>query len=254
MISVELPLFTRNLLMLNPSIVSMMTRGSSYGCFTPLASSFKKTMFTTSLFLCFVCGIIWTQLTDLFCDFLRHLKKPPIIRPPLIILTSNIASFGRSCGLSSSLGLSSILVRFSCFGVYMCLFLRNSAIFLSRSTLLSVLWGLSTRQCNARALNGNGNTFSCFLHYVNCLMAWPSKLMVVLNLHQDLVNRHYQGCKVYHFLSLFVLRWVIFSFPLLPFQVILGAWLGCSRFAHLYCRKSILCIRVFFSLYKQIHH
>lgn len=44
MISAELPLSARIHLVLNRSIMSMMTRGSSCDCFTPLASSFKKTI------------------------------------------------------------------------------------------------------------------------------------------------------------------------------------------------------------------
>ena len=32
--------------------------------------------------------------------------------------------------------------------------------------------------------------------------------MVVLNLHQDLVNRHFQGCEIYHFTGLIILSLV----------------------------------------------
>lgn len=44
MMSVELPLSTKIFLVLNPSIMSMITKGLSRGCFTPHASSFKKTI------------------------------------------------------------------------------------------------------------------------------------------------------------------------------------------------------------------
>ena len=47
--SAELPLSTRILLVLNPSIMTIMTRGLSWGCFIPLASSSKKYM---SWFVC----------------------------------------------------------------------------------------------------------------------------------------------------------------------------------------------------------
>ena len=40
--STELPLLMRIRLALNPFIISMMTRGSSCGCFMPLASSSKN--------------------------------------------------------------------------------------------------------------------------------------------------------------------------------------------------------------------
>ena len=40
----ELPLSMRICLVLNPSIISMMTRGSSCGFFTPLASSSENRM------------------------------------------------------------------------------------------------------------------------------------------------------------------------------------------------------------------
>ena len=104
MISVEPPLSTRIILVLNPSIISLMTKGSSCGYFTPLASSFEKTMSVASLLQCFIGGIMWTLLTCLYYDFLRDLKEPPVIGPPLIILILPFASFGPSCGLSLSFG------------------------------------------------------------------------------------------------------------------------------------------------------
>ena len=115
----------RRFLVLNPSIISIMTIGLSCGCFTPLASSSEKTMSVASLLWCFVGGIIWTLLTCLYCDFLRDLKDPPIVRPPLIILISPIAVFSPSHGLSSSLDFSSDLVWSSCFGRLYVFFLTN---------------------------------------------------------------------------------------------------------------------------------
>ena len=121
----ELPLSTKIILVLNLSIMSMMAKGSSCGCFTLLASSSKKTMFVASLFLCVDGGIMWTLLTYLYCGFLRDLNEPLVVGPPLIILIFPMALFSLSCGLSSSLGLSSDLVRFSYFGRPYVSFLTN---------------------------------------------------------------------------------------------------------------------------------
>ena len=75
--SAELPMSTRILLVLNPFIINIITRGSLCSCFTPLTSSFEKKM---SLFvhLCFMGGILWMLFTCLYCDFLRDLNNPPI--------------------------------------------------------------------------------------------------------------------------------------------------------------------------------
>ena len=129
MMLAELPLSSRILLVLKPSIISMMTKGSSCGCFTPLASSSKKTMSVASLLRCFVGGVIWTLLTYLCCSFLRDLKEPLVIGSPLIILILPIAFFGHSHGLSSSLSFSSDLVRSSCFGCPYVFFLMNFCSF-----------------------------------------------------------------------------------------------------------------------------
>ena len=92
----ELLLSTRTRLVLNPSIVSMITNGSSCGCFIPLASSSEKIMYMVSLLLCFIGGAVWMPLTCLCCNFLRDLKDPPAVGPSLIILISLIALFGWS--------------------------------------------------------------------------------------------------------------------------------------------------------------
>ena len=125
MMLAEFPLSTRILLVLKPSIIGMMTKGSSCGCFTPLSSSSEKTMSVTSLLRCFVGGIIWTLLTYLYCNFLKDLKRPPIIESSLIILISPIAFFGPSHGLSSSLSFSFDLVQSACFGRPYVFFLMN---------------------------------------------------------------------------------------------------------------------------------
>ena len=91
--TVELLLSVRILLVLNPSIMSMITRGSSCNCFTPLASSIESRM-SLSVLLCFRGGILWTLFTCLCCDFLRDLKDPPMDGPPVIIFISPIALHG----------------------------------------------------------------------------------------------------------------------------------------------------------------
>ena len=87
--SVKLSLSMRILLVLNPSIMSIMTRGSSCGCFTLLTSSSKNRM---SLFvlLYFRGGILWMLITCLCCDFLRDLKNPLVDGPPVIVFISPI--------------------------------------------------------------------------------------------------------------------------------------------------------------------
>ena len=96
--STKLPLSTNTHLVLKPSIMSIMIRGLSCGCFIPRASSLKKTISKFSLLRCLDGHIVWTLFTCLYCDLLRDLNDPPTIGPPLIILISPMASLGRSCG------------------------------------------------------------------------------------------------------------------------------------------------------------
>ena len=63
-------------LVLNPSIMSMMTKDSSYGWFVPLASSFQNRMYILVFLLRFKGGVLWKLFTSLCCDFLRDLKNP----------------------------------------------------------------------------------------------------------------------------------------------------------------------------------
>ena len=100
--SAELPLSTRTLLVLNPSIRIMMTRGSSWGCFTPLASSSEKQM-SWLVRLYFGGGRPCTLFTCLWYDFLRERNEPPEVGPPVIVLISPSAVCGRCCVWSSSL-------------------------------------------------------------------------------------------------------------------------------------------------------
>ena len=98
--STELPLSTRILLVLNPSNMTMMTRGSSWGCFTPLASSSEKHM-SWFVRLCFMGGRPCTLFTYLWYDFLRERNEPPVVGPPVIVFISPNAVCGRGCEWSS---------------------------------------------------------------------------------------------------------------------------------------------------------
>ena len=100
--SAELPLSIRTLLVLNPLIMIMMTRGSSWGCFTPLASSSEKHM-SWLIRLCFMGGKPCTLFTYLWYDFLRERNEPPMGSPPVIVFISPSAICGRDCEWSSSL-------------------------------------------------------------------------------------------------------------------------------------------------------
>ena len=104
----ELPLSMRILLVLNQSIMNIITRGSSCNCFTLLASSSTNRM-SWSIFLCFRGGILWMLFTCLCCDFLRDLNEPPVNSPAVIVFISSIALCGRLNVWSSSLGTASRL-------------------------------------------------------------------------------------------------------------------------------------------------
>ena len=105
--SAELPLFMRILLVLNPSIISIITKGSSCSCFTLLASSSENRMSLSVLFS-FRGGILWMLFTYLCCNFLRDLNDPPV-DGPVIIFISPIALCGQWDMWSSSLGTASCL-------------------------------------------------------------------------------------------------------------------------------------------------
>ena len=101
MISAELPLSMRIHLVLNPSIFSIMTKGSLWGCFTPLASPSLKDM-SRSVHCCLDRGIVWTLFTYLWYAFLGDLNDPPENGPPVIVFISPITSCGGWDGRSSS--------------------------------------------------------------------------------------------------------------------------------------------------------
>ena len=89
----KLPLSTRILLMLNPSILSMITKGSLWGYLTPLASASLKDM-SWSIRFCLNGGIVWTLLTCLWYAFLRDLNDPDVKGPPVIVFISLITFWG----------------------------------------------------------------------------------------------------------------------------------------------------------------
>ena len=122
--SAELAVSMRILLVLNPSIMSMITKGSSYSYFTPLASSSENRM-SMSVLLCLRGGIIWMLFTCLYCDFLRDLKDPPMDSPPVIVFISPIALCGQLNALSSSFGIA------LCFSLLSLLNLLDSPFFIN---------------------------------------------------------------------------------------------------------------------------
>ena len=100
--SAELLLSTRILLVLNPLIVSVMTKGSLWGCFTPLVSSLLNDI-SWFMRLCLNGGIMWTLFTCLWHAFLKDLNDPHVNGPPVIVFISPITFCGGWNGWSSSL-------------------------------------------------------------------------------------------------------------------------------------------------------
>ena len=146
--SAELPLSTRILLVLNPSIFSIMTKGSLWGCFTPMASPSLKDM-SWYVRLCLDGGTTWTLFTCLWYAFLSDLNDPPENGPPVIVFISPITLFGGWDSQSSSrendscwILLSSLNLLYSPFFTYFCNFpfCINSSICSFRSLQSSVLW------------------------------------------------------------------------------------------------------------------
>ena len=93
--SAEFLLSTQTLLVLYPSMVSMITRGSSCGCLTPLASHSEKTM-SSSLerwYLAIGC-FIWTLLTCLWTAFLKDLYDAHTTDPSVIVFISPTTCLG----------------------------------------------------------------------------------------------------------------------------------------------------------------
>ena len=142
----KLPLSTRILLVLNPSIFSIMTKGSLWGCFTPLATPSWKDM-SRSVHRCLDGGMVWTLFTFLWYAFLRDLNDPPENGHPVIVFISLITSCGGWDGRSSPREedpfwflLPSLNLRYSPFFTYFCNFPFhiNSSIYSFRSLQFSV--------------------------------------------------------------------------------------------------------------------
>ena len=172
MMSAELPLSVRILLVLNPSIFNIMTKGSLWGCFTPLASTSLKDI-SWSVRLCLNRGIMWTLFTCLWHAFLRDLNDSPVKGPPAIVFISSITSCGGWCGRSSLLEENSCWFLFppSPRTYYTPPSLHISAIFPFVSILLSAHLSPDNLPCNGYDPCGNGNTYS----YRGC---WVTNAMV----------------------------------------------------------------------------
>ena len=114
MMSAVLPLSTRIRLVLNPFILSMITKGSSCNYFTPLASSSENIMSILVSLLCFKGCLQWILFTTFCWDFLRDLKDPPVDGHLTIVFISPIVLCGRLYDLSSSIrGFSDFFLRSS---------------------------------------------------------------------------------------------------------------------------------------------
>ena len=108
----ELPLSTKILLVLNPSIMSVMTKGSLWGYFTPLVSSSLKDM-SWYIRLCLNGGTVWMLFTCLWHAFFRDLNDPPVNGPLVIVFISPITFCRGWNGWSSSLNEDSCWLLFS---------------------------------------------------------------------------------------------------------------------------------------------
>ena len=133
--------------LLNPSIFSIITKGSLWGCFTPLASPSLKDM-SRSVRCCLDEGMVWILFTCLWYAFLRDLNDPPENGLPVIVFISPITSCGGWNGRSSLLEedscwplLPSLNLLYSPFFTYFCNFpFRINSIYSFRSLQSSVLW------------------------------------------------------------------------------------------------------------------
>ena len=171
-------------LVLNPSIISMMTRGSSCGCFTHLASSFEN---RTSIFvrLFYFKGCIpWMLFTSLCWDFLRDLKDPPMDGPTTIVFISPIALCGRLYDLSSSIG------GFLDFFLWSSLDRLDSSFFTNFCNLpfhIKILYLLLQVSAilDVMAVIFMETTIFPLVSYIGREMEWfwPLEVMIVLNLH-----------------------------------------------------------------------
>ena len=146
--SAELPLSMRILLVLNPSIFSIMTKGSLWGCFTPMASPSLKDM-SRYVHRCLDGGMAWTLFTYLWYAFLSDLNDPLKNGPPVIVFISPITLRGGRDERSSSREKDSCWILLSSLNLLYCpfftyfynfLFCINSSICSFRFLQSSVLW------------------------------------------------------------------------------------------------------------------
>ena len=146
--SAELPLSTRILLVLNPSIFSIMTKGLLWGCFTPMASPSLKDM-SWYVRRCLDRGMAWTLFTCLWYAFLSDLNDPLENGPPVIVFISPITLRGGRDGRSSSREKDSCWILLLSLNLLYCPFFTyfynfpsciNSSICSFRSLQSSMLW------------------------------------------------------------------------------------------------------------------
>ena len=91
MISAELPLPMSTRWMLNSSTLSMITKGSSWGCLMPLPSLSEKIILGLSFFSIFIGGSHeWTLFISLPYTFFRDFSIPPIVSPLEIVFISPV--------------------------------------------------------------------------------------------------------------------------------------------------------------------
>ena len=165
MLFVELPLSISTQWILNSSILSIITCGSSWGCLTPQASISEKTM-SDSLHL----GIFegenreWTLFTSLVYAFFSDLEDPPTTNPLKIILISPMRAFLPL--VSSSLFFSSL-----CCHLYDSN-LQTSIISLDELGFLLGISDVCIRQCDAHGPGGIYSTCFCLLLLLKHKLVW----------------------------------------------------------------------------------
>ena len=109
--SIELLLSTKTLQVLYPSIVSVMTSGSSCGCLILLHLIRRRQFCHSQCDDVLLLGVLtWALFTCLWTSFLKDLYNPPTSGPPVIILISPMIclELSRSSSLRSSVDLSSV--------------------------------------------------------------------------------------------------------------------------------------------------
>ena len=143
--STELRLSMRILLVLNPFIMSIITKGSSCDCFTPLASSSENRM-SLSVLICFRGGILWMLFTCLCCNILRDLNDPPMDGPHVITFISHIVLYGQWDVWSLSLGTT------LCLSLLSPLDLLESPFF---TNFYNFLFQMSSSICSFRSLQSS---------------------------------------------------------------------------------------------------